>query len=78
MEEDRKLQILNEIRRIECGLYLKRSQLASVEAMEPEAGVYEGSDPEEWRKVFSHLIEEIGRLSSGGDSVKDIRRERQR
>ena len=76
MEEDKKLQILDEIKRIERGLCLKRSQLASVDAMAPETGVYEGSDPEERKKVFSQLIKEIERLSTGGNSVEEIKRER--
>ncbi|MFQ5976461.1 MAG: hypothetical protein ACE5J5_09135 [Candidatus Hydrothermarchaeales archaeon] len=33
---------------------------------------------EEWKKVFSELIKTIGRSSIGGDSVEDIRMERQR
>jgi hypothetical protein len=78
MEKEQKLQIVNEIKRIERELYLKRSQLASAEAMEPEEGVYEGLDSEEWKKVFSELIEQIGRLSTGGNSVEDIRKERER
>ena len=78
MEKEDKLQIFNEIRRMERELYLKRSQLASVEAMEPEGDVYEGLNPEEWKKVFSQLIEEIGQLSTGGNSVEDIRKERER
>lgn len=78
MEKERKLQMLNEIKQIERELYLKRSQLASAEAMEPEAGVYEGLDPEEWRKIFSRLTEEIGRLSTGGNSVEDIKRQREK
>jgi len=78
MEEDKKLQILDEIKRIEHELYLKRSQLASVDDMSSEAGVYEGSDPEERKKVFSQLIKEIERLSTGGDSVEEIKRQRQR
>jgi len=78
MEKEQKLRMFNEIKRMERELYLKRSQLAAVEAMEPEAGVYEGLDPDEWKKVFSQLIEEIGRLSTGGNSVEDIRRQRER
>ena len=78
MKKEEKLQMLDEIKRIERELYLKKSQLAAAEAMEPEAGVYEGLDPDEWKKVFSQLIEEIGRLSTGGNSVEDIKRERQR
>ena len=78
MEEEEKLQILNEIKRIERELYLKRSQFASVEAMEPEMGEYAGLDSEKWKKVFSELIAEIGQLSSGGNSVEDIKKERER
>jgi len=78
MEEDKKLQILDEIKRIERELYQKRSQLASVDAMAPEAGVYECSDPEERKKVFSQLIKEIERLSTGGNSVNEIKGQRQR
>ena len=78
MAKEQRLQILNEIKQIERELYLKRSQLASVDAMSPEAGVYEGSDPEERKKVFSQLIKEIERLSTGGDSVEEIKRQRHR
>lgn len=78
VEKEQKLQLFNEIKQIERELYLKRSRFASVEAMEPDAGIYEGLDPEEWKKVFSQLIEEIGRLSTGGNSVEDIKRERER
>jgi hypothetical protein len=78
VREDKKLQILDEIKRIEREFYLKRSQLAPVDAMAPEAGVYEGSDPGERKKVFSQLIKEIERLSTGGNSVEEIKKERQR
>ena len=78
MEKEQKLQLFNEIKQIERELYLKRSQLASAEAMEPDAGIYEGLDPEEWKTVFSQLIEKIGRLSTGGNSVEDIKSERER
>jgi len=33
MEEEQKLQMINEIKRIERELYLKRSELAAAEAM---------------------------------------------
>ncbi len=63
---------------MERELYLKRSQLASIEAMGPEMGKYSGLDSEKWKKVFSELIAEIGQLSTGGNSVEDIRNERER
>ena len=71
MREGKELQILDKIKRIERGLYLKRSQLA-------EVGVYEGTDPEERGKAFSQLIKDIGWLSTGGNSVEEIKKERQR
>jgi hypothetical protein len=71
VREGKKPQTLDKIKRIERGLYLKRSQLA-------EVGVYEGSDPEEREKVFSQLIREIGWLSIVGNSVEEMKRERQR
>ncbi len=78
MEKEKKLQMLNEIKRIERELYLKRSRLASVKAMEPEMGEYAGLDSEKWKKVFSELIAEIGQLSTGGNGVEDIKKERER
>ena len=78
MEKEEKIQIFNEIKQIERELYLKRSQLASVEAMEPDAEEHTELNPEKWEKIFSELIEEIGRFSTGGNSVEDIRKERDR
>lgn len=54
--------------------YLKRSQLASSE----EDGPYQGNDPTEWKQIFSRCIEEVGRLSAGGNSVEDVASERDR
>jgi len=33
---------------------------------------------EEWKKAISELIKLIGQSSTGGDSVEDIRKERDR
>ena len=78
MELQQKLEILNEIKRIERELYLKKSQLASAEAMEHDASVYEGLDKNKWKKVFSQCIEEVGLYSRGGNSIEDIKMERRR
>lgn len=78
MELQQKLDILNEIKRIERELYLKISQLASVEAMEHDASVYEGLDKNKWMQVFSQCIKEVGLYSRGGNSVEDIKMERMR
>lgn len=78
MEKEEKLHIINEIKRIERELYLKKSRLTSMETMEHEVGIHEGLDINEVKKLFSQWIEQIGLLSTGGDSVKDIRMERKR
>ncbi len=82
MEKSQKLQLINEIKQIERELYLKRSHLGAVEAMEyyiPSLRLtreLEESDIDSWKEVFSALIEEIGIHSTGGNSVEDIRKER--
>ncbi|MBL7074336.1 hypothetical protein ISS37_03740 [candidate division KSB1 bacterium] len=82
MEKEQKLQMINEIKRIERELYLKKSRLTSAEAMEYGSTLpsllAKGLDANNWRKVFSELIEKIGLSSTGGHSVEDIKRERQR
>jgi hypothetical protein len=78
MEKEGKLEIINKIKRIERELYLKKSQLTSMEVMEQEVGIHEGLDINELKQLFSQLIEQIGLLSAGGDSVKDIMVERKR
>ena len=82
MEKEQKLQMISEIKRIERELYLKKSQLAAAEAQEygvtSPSLIAEGLDTKEWKKVFSELIEKIGLSSTGGNSVEDIRIERQR
>ncbi len=76
MEQEQRLSLINEIKQIERELYLKRSQLAASE--ETSAAIYKGLDPSEWQQVFSRCIEQIGELSSGGNSVEDVASERQR
>jgi hypothetical protein len=74
MEQEQRLNLINEIKQMERELYLKRSQLATSE----ETNIYKGLDASEWQQVFSHCIEQIGALSSGGNSVEDVASERQR
>jgi hypothetical protein len=76
MEQEERLDLINEIKRIERELYLKRSQLAVSEGASSSAGIYNGLDPTEWKQVFSRCIEQIGELSSGGNSVEDVAAER--
>ena len=78
MEQEQRLNLINEIKQIERELDLKRSQLAVSEDSGTGAGIYKGLDPLEWKQVFSRCIQQIGELSSGGDSVKDVAMERQR
>ena len=70
MCKDEKLQMIEEIKRVERELYLKRSRLTSAESME---GISDcGVDLQRWEA----LIDDIGRHSTGGDSVRDIGTER--
>jgi hypothetical protein len=78
MEQEQRNNLINEIKQIERELYLKRSQLASSEKVDGGAGIYQGSDPTEWKQIFSRCIEEVGRLSGGGNSVEDVASERDR
>ena len=44
-----------------------------------EEDIHKGLSIEEWKRVFSQLIEQIGlHTTAGGNSVEDIRRERER
>lgn len=74
MQEEQKIQVLNEIKQIERELYLKKSLLASVESRTDDSEM----SSEAWRERFAQCVEEIGLLSAGGNSVEDIARERQR
>ncbi|MBM3211988.1 hypothetical protein FJZ33_07205 [Candidatus Poribacteria bacterium] len=80
MNEERKLQLINEIKQIERELYLKRSQLGAAEAMENETDLISlrmaSVNESDTEKAFAILIEEIGLLSKGGNSVEDIKKER--
>jgi hypothetical protein len=82
MEKGQKFQMIEEIKRIERELYLKKSKLASVEAMEygvtlPSL-IGQGLNAKDWEKALSELINLIGMHSTGGDSVEDIQKEREK
>jgi hypothetical protein len=78
MEQEQRLSLINEIKKIERELYLKRSQLAASEEISSGAGIYKGLDPTEWKQVFSRCIDQVGELSIGGNSIEDVAAERQR
>ena len=68
MENKEREQLIEEIRKLERELYLKRSKLREL------AGV----DVKELERVIDELISQIGMISIGGNSVEDIRVERGR
>ena len=76
--EKEKMSMIDEIKRIDRELYLKRSKLASVEAMEygAKGPAGNGMDVEDWKRAISELVRLIGTHSTGGDSVEDVREER--
>ena len=76
MQEDDELQLINEIKRVEKELYQKQSQLSSLRCMRGAKDF--GTDKAAWKREFEELIKRVGDLSSGGSSVEDIRRERER
>jgi len=82
MEEKEKAQFVEEIKQLERELYIKKSKLASKEAM--GSGVPRpsligtGVRVEEWKKAITELINLIGMHSSGGNSVEDVQKERER
>jgi len=82
METKDRLQMIEEIKRMERELYLKRSKLASAEAMEygvtRPSLIGQGLSADNWKKALSELINLIGMHSTGGDSVEDMRKERER
>ncbi len=82
MEDKQRLQFIEEIKQLERELYLKKSKLASAEAMEYGVTrptlVGKGACVEEWKKAISELINLIGMHSMGGDSVEDVQKERDR
>jgi hypothetical protein len=78
MEQEQRLSLINEVKQMERELYLKRSQLAASEETSIGSGIYKGLDPSEWQQLFSRCIEQIGELSSGGNSIEDIVAERER
>jgi len=82
MEDKQKLQFIEEIKQLERELYLKKSKLASAEAMEygitRPTLVGSGMRVEEWKKAITELINLIGIHSRGGNSVEDVQKERDR
>ncbi len=82
MEDEQKLKFIEEIKQLERELYLKKSKLASAEAMEygitRPTLIGSGACIEEWKKAITELINLIGMHSEGGNSVEDVQKERDR
>lgn len=85
MEEQEKLEIIDEIKRIERELYVKKSRLAATEANDLFVNIglnYIQREPLELSstllKEFTELLENIRLCSSGGSSIEDIQQERER
>jgi len=78
MTKAQKLKLIEEISRLERELAVKQARLAALDAKESPLKQLKKLSPEEWQQEFDNLIEEIGKHSSGGDSVEDQRRERER
>ena len=75
MKQDQELLLINEIKNIEQQLYQKQSELTSYRHMNNAKDL--GTDTEAWKKEFSDIIKNIEKLSSGGNSVEDVNKERQ-
>ena len=76
MRQDDELQLINEIKRVESELYQKQNELSSLRL---KRGIKNfGPDKAAWKREFDELIKRFGELSSGGDSVEDVRWERAR
>ena len=85
MEEQEKLEIIDEIKRIERELYVKKSRLAATEANNLFVSIglnHIQREPlklsSQLLKEFTELLENIRLCSSGGSSIEDIQEERER
>lgn len=82
MEDKQKLQFIEEVKQLERELYLKKSKLASAEAMEYGATrptlIGSGVHVKEWKQAITELINLIRIHSRGGNSVEDVQKERDR
>jgi hypothetical protein len=68
-------QMIEEIKQIERELYLKRSRLSAYRLAKQKE---DDTESEELKKKFDELIKKMGELSTGGNSVEDIKKERGR
>ena len=80
MTVEEKQKLIEEMRELEEQLRQKRRDLAAQEALERAIARAHSHVREEkdWMAVFSKHIEQMGKLSCGGNSVEDVRAERTR
>ncbi|MBI4864059.1 MAG: hypothetical protein HY815_27950 [Candidatus Riflebacteria bacterium] len=87
MDRAHKIQLREEVKRTERELYHKLSELAAADAMDHHVadipmislGVPEpDAEGDKWVDSFSKIVDKIGELSAGGNSVVDVAGERQR
>ena len=56
---------------------VKKSQLSSAEALQDKKR-YQKLDDSQWKQTFYELIQQVGKMSKGGNSVHEIISERER
>ena len=80
MEREEKTWLIEEIKKLEREVYLKKSKLASEEAMNYGESKHHPHDLniEDLKKNIEDLISLIGAHSKGGNSVDDVKQERER
>jgi len=78
MTKAEKLHLIEEISQLEKELAIKKAQLAASPTKRARANQPKKMSIAESRREFDRLIKEIGKHSSGGNSVEDQRRERER
>ena len=76
MTKAERLNLIREISRLERELLLKKGKLAQAQSRKKEQAAFKRMSIRDWEKEFADLIEQISRHSRGGNSVEDVRKER--
>ena len=78
MTKSEKLLLLQDIGRLEKELLIKKRALAAVQERQRPPKKSKKPVESDPQKVLASLVKRVGELSSGGNSVEDQRRERDR
>lgn len=78
MTKSPRSQLLQHIGRLEKELLIKKKALAAVQIRRPSPKKSKKPMESDPQKVLARLVKRVGELSSGGNSVEDQRRERER